>query len=89
MKIVISGASGLIGTALVPSLEAAGHEVVRLVRARTPEGPGEAAWDPAAGKIDASVIAAADAVINLNQMARSKQRFAAKLRSPLMKPISL
>jgi uncharacterized protein (TIGR01777 family) len=56
----------LIGSALVPSLEAAGHEVVRLVRTPNEAAPGEAFWDPAAGKIDPSVIDAADAIINLN-----------------------
>ena len=66
MKIVVSGSSGLVGTALVPSLEAAGHEVIRLVRTSTGHAPGEAAWDPAAGTLDPAVINGADAVINLN-----------------------
>ncbi len=64
MRIAVSGASGLIGSALVPALEAWGHEVVRLVR-REP-GPGELAWDPAAGTIDAAGLAGADGVVNLN-----------------------
>ena len=48
MKIVISGSSGLIGSALVPALRAEGHEVLRLVR-RTPKSADEAGWDPGAG----------------------------------------
>ncbi len=66
MRIIISGASGLIGSALLPSLEAAGHEVVRLVRTPSEAAPGEAFWDPAAGEIDPAVIDGVDAIINLN-----------------------
>jgi uncharacterized protein (TIGR01777 family) len=65
MKIVVSGASGLIGSALVPALESMGHEVVRLVRDE-PRGAGEVAWDPAAGTIDAGRLAGVDAAINLS-----------------------
>ena len=66
MRIVISGASGLVGSVLVPSLEAAGHEVVRLVRKLTGSLPNEALWNPATGELDTAVIDGADAVINLN-----------------------
>lgn len=46
-RVAVTGASGLVGGALVARLEALGHPVVRLVR-RDP-GPGEARWDPARG----------------------------------------
>ena len=75
MRIVISGASGLVGSALVPSLEAAGHEVVRLVRASAGNAPDEVVWDPAAGKLDPAVIDGADAVINLNGRSIAKGRW--------------
>jgi uncharacterized protein len=65
MRILISGASGFVGTALVPYLEGAGHTVTRLVR-RPPRGPRERAWDPAAGVLDSAVLESADAVINLS-----------------------
>lgn len=65
MRIAISGASGLIGNALVPALGASGHEVVRLVR-REPQGSGELGWDPAAGTIDAAGLAGVDAILNLS-----------------------
>jgi uncharacterized protein (TIGR01777 family) len=65
VKVVVSGASGLIGSALVPALEAAGHDVLRLVR-RDPERPGEVAWDPAEGTIDADPLAGVEAAVNLN-----------------------
>jgi hypothetical protein len=66
MRIIISGASGLVGAALVPDLDQRGHEVVRLVRPPHRPGDGEATWDPANGKLDPAVLDGADAVINLN-----------------------
>lgn len=63
MRIVLSGASGLIGQALKTRLAADGHETVVLVR-RTP-GPREARWDPAAGSIDGDALDGADAVVHL------------------------
>ena len=46
MRIVIAGSSGLVGSALVPELREAGHEVVRLVR-RPPRAADERSWDSA------------------------------------------
>lgn len=63
MDVVVSGSHGLIGSALVPALGAAGHRVRRLVRGQP--GPSDVAWDPAAGTIDASGLAGADAVVHL------------------------
>lgn len=65
MKVVVSGASGLIGSALVPHLRSAGHEVIRLVR-RAPASPDEASWDPATGTVDLGSIGGVDAVVNLS-----------------------
>jgi uncharacterized protein len=65
VKVAVSEASGLIGSALVPALEAAGHDVVRLVR-RQPEAPNEVDWDPSAGTIDAERLAGVDAMVCLN-----------------------
>jgi uncharacterized protein (TIGR01777 family) len=64
VKVAVTGASGLIGSALVPALEAAGHEVVRLVR-RPARGAGEVTWDPAAGTVDLAGLAGTDAVVHL------------------------
>jgi uncharacterized protein (TIGR01777 family) len=69
MRVVIAGSSGLIGTALVASLLADGHDVVRLVR-RAPDAAAEAhlmpaQWDPAAAHLPASALDGADAVVNL------------------------
>jgi uncharacterized protein (TIGR01777 family) len=60
MRVVIAGASGLIGTPLRSALEARGDHVVPLGR-----GSGQGTWDPAAHRIDAAVLEGADAVINL------------------------
>ena len=55
MRVLIAGASGFLGTALVERLTADEHEVVRLVRRRA-QGPEEAAWSPGAGIIDFTVM---------------------------------
>ncbi|HEX2314942.1 MAG TPA: TIGR01777 family oxidoreductase [Thermomonospora sp.] len=63
MKIAITGASGLIGGALTRSLEADGHEVLRLVR-REPSGPGQARWRPG-GSVDTEALEGCHAVVHL------------------------
>ncbi|MCM0617106.1 TIGR01777 family oxidoreductase [Paenarthrobacter sp. TYUT067] len=65
MRIVMSGASGMIGSALAEQLTAEGNEVVRLVR-RPAETAREWAWDPDKGELDESVLEGADAVVNLS-----------------------
>lgn len=64
MKVLVSGSSGLIGSALVPALRQAGHQVVRLVR-RRPEPPDEFFWLPDAGQLDRSALEGVDAVVHL------------------------
>src|SRR6266700_3875087 len=54
MKVAVTGSSGLIGTALVTSLRADGHEVIRLVR-QAPRAADEVRWDPRAA--DAGLLA--------------------------------
>jgi len=63
MKVVITGASGLVGSALVASLEADGHDVIRVVR-RVPSGAHERQWNPL-GEPDPSLVEGADAVVHL------------------------
>lgn len=63
MRVGITGASGLIGTALRERLALGGHTPVAFVR-RTP-GPGEIGWDPAGGTLDAGDLEGLDAVVNL------------------------
>ncbi len=64
MRILVSGAGGLIGSALVRRL-AAPIEVVRLVRREPAPGAAEIRWDPAAGTIDAERLEGLDAVVHL------------------------
>jgi len=64
MRIAVTGASGLIGSALTASLAADGHEVVALVR-RAPQASGEVRWDPEAGTVDLAGLAGCDAVVHL------------------------
>ncbi|MER5942798.1 TIGR01777 family oxidoreductase [Streptomyces sp. NPDC001928] len=63
-RIAVAGASGLIGGALVRSLVADGHEVVRLVR-RAPRSRDEVRWDPEGKSVDAAGLAGCAAVVNL------------------------
>ncbi|WP_171171799.1 TIGR01777 family oxidoreductase [Streptomyces sp. I05A-00742] len=64
MRIAITGSTGLIGTALVRSLEADGHRVTRFVR-RAPRSEGEAEWDPRRQWVDARGLAGCEAVVHL------------------------
>jgi uncharacterized protein len=64
MLVAVTGASGLIGTALVRRLRAEGHEVVRLARS-APTAPDQVRWDPAAGELDPDALAKTDAVVHL------------------------
>ncbi|MEU6148003.1 TIGR01777 family oxidoreductase [Streptomyces sp. NPDC047081] len=63
-RIAVAGASGLIGGALVRSLTADGHDVVRLVR-HEPRSKSEVRWDPEGKRVDAAGLAGCDAVVNL------------------------
>lgn len=63
-QIAITGASGLIGSALTTSLRAAGARVTRLVR-RPPQSNDELQWDPNTGRIDRGALEGVDAVVHL------------------------
>ena len=64
MRIAVTGASGLIGSALVPHLRSQGHEVIRLVR-RAAVAPDEVMWDPMTGTVDLDGLAGTEAVVHL------------------------
>lgn len=65
MRVVLAGASGLIGVALQASLRADGHAVTKLVRGEV-VGSDQASWDPARDVLDAAVLDGADAVVCLS-----------------------
>lgn len=65
MKIVLSGASGLVGSGLVRHLQQDGAEIHPLVRRRTAAGSTGIYWDPSAGEIEADRLEGMEAVIHL------------------------
>jgi uncharacterized protein len=72
--VVVTGSSGLIGTALAASLRGDGHRVVGMVR-RAPSGPDELRWDPGAGTIDRAGLEGVDAVVHLAGAGIGDQRW--------------
>ncbi len=83
MRIAVTGASGLIGSHLVPALKADGHEVVRLVR-RPPTSPEEAEWDPTAGTVDVGALTGTDAVIHLAGVGVGDQRWTPRFKQEIL-----
>ena len=74
MRIVVSGASGLIGSPLVERLRRDGHDVVQLVR-REPRAPHEVRWDPSSGDLDPAALEGVDAAINLSGAGAGDKRW--------------
>ncbi len=64
MRVAVAGSSGLIGSALVPALRDAGHDVLRIVRGEA-ASVDEVAWDPATGTIDEDALRDVGAIVNL------------------------
>ena len=65
LTVAVTGATGLIGTALVERLRAHGHSVRRLLRSARHAGPGDVVWDPERGALPPNALAGADAVVHL------------------------
>jgi uncharacterized protein len=64
LRVLVTGSTGLVGSALVPALTAGGYEVTRLVR-RPARAEGEVEWDPAAGTVDIDGLEGHDAAVHL------------------------
>ena len=64
-RVAVTGASGLIGTALTAALTARGSEVLRITRARSDAMAGTIHWDPARGAFDPAALADVDVVVHL------------------------
>ncbi|TFD48768.1 TIGR01777 family protein [Cryobacterium frigoriphilum] len=84
MRVLIAGASGLIGTELSRQLGAAGHTAVRLVR-REPLGRNEFRWDPAALVLDPAVLDDIDAIVNLSGASLSRLPWTPAYRKEILR----
>lgn len=82
-RIAVTGASGLIGSALVGHLKSQGHTVQRLVR-RPAISSEEISWDPIAGTVDMDALAGVDAVIHLAGAGVSDKRWTKKYKSEIL-----
>lgn len=82
-RIAITGASGLIGTALVGYLKSQGHTVQRLVR-RAAVSSEEITWDPNVGTVDLDALAGVDAVIHLAGAGVGDKRWTKKYKSEIL-----
>jgi uncharacterized protein (TIGR01777 family) len=88
MKILVTGSTGLVGTALLSHLKQAGHTVCRLVRPQTnPEAIRgregfDVRWDPATGELGAAGVGA-DAVVNLAGASIAEGRWTAERKKVL------
>ena len=77
MKILITGSTGLVGTALAQDLRRAGHTVCRLVRSGTSPGNSQGFdvnWNPATGELGGAAVGA-DAVVNLAGASIAEKRW--------------
>lgn len=83
MDVLVSGSTGLIGTALVAALREGGHRVVRLVRSGG-GGRDEVRWDPAAGTIEAEKLEGIDAVVHLAGEGIAEGRWNAEKKARIM-----
>jgi uncharacterized protein (TIGR01777 family) len=81
MRVLVSGARGLIGSALSARLSSQGHEVVGL--ARSPR-PGEIGWDPKAGRLNAAELEGFDAVVHLAGESIASGRWTAAKKAEIL-----
>lgn len=82
-RIAITGASGLIGSALVGYLKSEGHTVQRLVR-RTPVSPDEVQWDPKTDYVDLEALRGVNAIIHLAGAGVGDKRWSKKYKAEIL-----
>ena len=82
-KIAVTGASGLIGSALCAQLKSDGNQVIKLVR-RPPRLSDEVSWDPQRGEINLDLLEGVDAVFHLAGAGVGDKRWSASYRSEIL-----
>jgi uncharacterized protein (TIGR01777 family) len=82
MRVLVSGAGGLIGSALVRRLQGDGHQVVRLVR--RPPSTGEVQWDPGRGRLDAADLQDIEGVVHLAGAGIAERRWSAAQKAKIL-----
>ena len=83
MRVLISGASGLVGTELARQLREDGHEAIRLVR-RAARAADEISWNPSKGQIDPEIMESVDAVVNLAGATTGRIPWTAKYKKEIV-----
>ncbi|MFW0792826.1 TIGR01777 family oxidoreductase [Gordonia sp. CPCC 205515] len=82
MRVVVAGSQGLIGSALVPALRGAGHDVARLVR-REALSDDEFSWDPETFGVPDEALEGVDAVVSLGGVGVGNQRWTGRFKQEL------
>ena len=82
-RIAITGASGMIGSALVGHLKSEGHTIQRLVR-RKPVSPDEVLWNPSTGEVDLGALEGVDAIIHLAGANVGDKRWTKRYRAEIL-----
>jgi len=82
-KIAVTGASGLIGSALVAQLKSDGHQVQKIVR-RPVRTADEVSWNPIKGEIDLQSLEGVDAIFHLAGAGVGDKRWSASYRSEIL-----
>jgi uncharacterized protein (TIGR01777 family) len=83
MKVLISGAGGLVGTAIADALRMDGHTVGQFVRPGGTARAGDVRWDPASGTVDLAAMEGADTVICLSGASVGEGRWTAERKNVL------
>jgi len=82
MKVLVTGGTGLVGSALCPMLTTGGHEVYRLTRS-SPKEANDIQWNPAAGDLPKAQLEGLDAVVHLAGENIAGSRWNAKVKDRL------
>ena len=83
MRVLISGASGLVGTEVARQLREDGHEAIKLVR-RAARAADEISWNPSKGEIDPEIMERVDAVVNLAGATTGRIPWTAKYKKEIV-----